>query len=273
MTSTDPGIDLLTFEEHRPQTDFAYWTSQPHFLVVDELPPDIDDANAPDDFIVEHPDGCPGADTAWGCGISVERAMVGLRTFFRHRDEPAPHPDSLPIVMHDHSVPVAPGRHQIHAWFSGSTDLASHCSPDPVEDDCISGLALVDPDDPPHVLPRPASGPTLPFDGVSHWLIVSERAPELDCGDDALDIAHPDGCSGADDHYGCGVSEVVHAVGLRFLFRHRDELGVGEHDDAVPLPPGRHEIRSWHSGPDHNGEYDAGLRLATDTTVTAQPHT
>lgn len=241
-----PMLPPPMIPQEPPGGGFAHWTAMPHYLIVGEKPPDLDDDTAPDDFAVEHPAGCPGEEDAFGCGVAVEKAMVGLRTFFRHRDEPADGED-------DRAAPVGPGRHRICAWYSGG-DSASWTRPDPVESTAESGLALGG------AVP-PTTRPRSRWDGPVHWVIVSEHAPEAECGDDALELLHPDGCPGASDDRGCGVAGVVSDVGLRWLFRHRDEPGVDKHDYAVPLPPGRHRVRSWHAGPDWQGGYDSGVRL------------
>lgn len=44
------------------------------------------------------------------------------------------------------------------------------------------------------------------------------------------------------------------------LDRWVDEIG---HEDAgMPMEPGTYRVSHWGTGPDHNGEYDAGLDVA-----------
>lgn len=91
----------------------------PHTLVVSEVhPADLEGEYDPEwgDYMdLQHPDGCPrylgtgGELEEYACYVQHIVDNVGMRTYFRHQDEPRD--DTW-----DHAEPVAPGTYQIEAW-------------------------------------------------------------------------------------------------------------------------------------------------------------
>lgn len=73
-------------------------------------------------------------------------------------------------------------------------------------------------------------------------------------GERRYEVTHHAACPQV---YICGVQHELDHVGAEALVD-----GEGE-----PLPPGTYTVRSWHTGPDHVGEYDGGLDLVDAVEV------
>ncbi len=67
------------------------------------------------------------------------------------------------------------------------------------------------------------------------------------------DIKHPTACDALKYNQSCALDEFVHSNGAE---------GSG-----LPMEAGVYIVSYWGTGPDHNGEYDAGLDVAPATEV------